>query len=261
MSIRITSVKLAGLLGAVFFASDPAFAQGSGYVGVRYEMFELDLGGVIELDGGAVRVDGAYVIPLDGNFGIQLDASVARARTESFGQDSETLSGSATLFYRTDHFSISAFAGVGKLWVHGAPNDDHFGGGIEAKAYLGPVSLGATYSMIDSEGAFGTSGDGVDLSARFFPTDNLALHAGYTMLDVDFGPADFGLHVWRLGIEYQPRNFPLSFHGGYSRTESDSLGFTQDQVHIGLRYNFGTQTLKQRDRSGASLAAFSGAPR
>lgn len=261
MSNPINAIKVASLLGAIPFASAPSLAQtnGSGYIGVSYEIRDVEVGPVVDGDGGTLRVDGAYAFPLGSNFNLQIDAAFSRTSyDDGLGghplADQNALSGGIHLFYRNEHFSAGVFAGYANLWQEAGPNERKLGGGVEANAYLGPVSLGAVYARLDGRGAFGSDVDGFELTARVFPTDNLAIRAKYSYADVDFPGFDIDPRGTSLSVEYLPRSLPISFQLGATRQRISEFDVTFNSLYFGLRYQFGPQSLRQRDREGASAA-------
>jgi hypothetical protein len=244
-------------IGATSCISAPALAtaDSSGYVGLSFETRDVNLGPVVDGDGLTIRADGAFVVGLGGRFNLQVDGAYSRTDWNSLGHplgDQGILAGGAHIFYRNDHFSAGIFGGYAKLWEEAGPNDTRFGGGVEANAYIGPVTLGAVYGKFDAKGPFGGDLQGVDLTARVFPTDNFAVRAKYSYADVNFPGFDIGPRGMSLSVEYQPGKLPFSFEAGVARQRIGDFDVTFRSAYVGLRYNFGTQNLKQRDREGAS---------
>jgi hypothetical protein len=256
MTSRTVKLCAAGIAGTISCISAPALAQpsSSGYVGLSFETRDVNLGPV-DGDGSTIRGDGAFVVGLGGKFNLQVDAAYSRTDWNNLGHplgDQGAFTGGAHLFYRNDHFSAGIFAAYAKLGQEAGPNDSRTGGGIEANAYIGPVSLGAVYARIDAKGPFGSDLQGVDVTARAFASDNLEIRAKYSYADVDFPGFDIGPRGMSLSAEYQPKKLPFSFEAGVARQRIGDFDVTFRSVFVGLRYNFGTHTLKQRDREGAS---------
>lgn len=248
MSRARNIAKSAAFIAAAFFSSSALFAQtgGGGFVSASYEDYDFRIGTSHD-EGGTMRIDGAYTIPLGSHLNLQLDAGLTRT-TYQVKDNFEVASTSANLFYRNDHFSIGAFAGYAHLSVPGGRNDYQAGGGVEANAYLGPVSLGAIYAMLDTRTSFGTSFKGFDLTARVFPTENLAIRAKYSIVDVGFPVLDPDLRGTGLSVEYQPPHLPLAFQLGVTRQRISEFDYTYHSVFAGVRYVFGNQSLRYRDR-------------
>ena len=82
----------------------------------------------------------------------------------------------------------------------------------------------------------------------------------YGMMRYHLGWADAedeNLWTASLGGEYQFASTPVSLYAGYAHTKFDEADIAADQFTVGVRYNFGGQTLKGRDRSGASFGGAS----
>ena len=127
-----------------------------------------------------------------------------------------------------------------------------FNVGAEGAKYLDNVTLAGTvaYANIDDldVDAWGLGGE-----ARYFVSDNFRLNAGLGWADAE----DENLWTASLGGEYQFASTPVSLYAGYAHTKFDEADIEVDRFTVGVRYNFGGQTLKGRDRSGASFGGAS----
>jgi hypothetical protein len=85
--------------------------------------------------------------------------------------------------------------------------------------------------------------------------DNVNLGGAVGYFNVDDLEVD---GVGSLGAEYQLSNAPLSVFGGYSRMDIEDADLEADTITLGVAYSFGSATLKDRERSGASLNGLGG---
>jgi hypothetical protein len=237
------NVLFASAALAVVALAAPAFAQdATGYVGGSYthgdtEGLETDTWGL----NGAVAFDATETL------GVQIDAGYANTAFDGFDSD-DTYGATAHLFTRNDAWAIGGFAGVSD-----SDSNTAWTAGVEGAKYLGAVTLAGTVAYANgeesSDDAWGVGGE-----ARYFVSDNFRLNAGLGWAEAE------DLNVWSagLGAEYQTASSPFSIYGGYNHVKFDDVDVESDQFTIGLRYNFGGQTLKGRDRSGASFGGVAG---
>ena len=91
---------------------------------------------------------------------------------------------------------------------------------------------------------------------RYFFSDRLRLDGGLGYLSGDFGGAEAEGWTGGLGGEVQFEG-PVSIFGGLNRTDVEDFDLTVDTVSLGVRYNFGGGTLRDRDRTGAAFGGIS----
>ena len=224
-------------------SSAPAFAQG--HIGASASHTEVEAFG-LEGDGNLYNVFGAVVLPLNETFSWQFDGDVAV--TDIDGADDETaVSGTAHLYKGTEAHKVGGFAGF-------TTSDDVtvWNVGAEGQLFLDNVNLGGAigyFNVDDLE----VDGVGIRGTATVFVNDNFSLGGGLGYASAD--AAGFDVDGWSasVGAEYQLSNAPLSFFGGYNRTDIEDADLEADTFTLGVAYSFGSATLKERERSGASL--------
>lgn len=235
------------LLGAAALlamaAPGMAHADPSGYVGATYNNVHVDGLGSDDAWGaeGAVAFQGSDTI------GFELDGAIL----DSDNSDtSEGLTGH--VFTRNDNYLFGGFAGV-------AHSDDSttWDTGLEANKFFQRWTLAGAVAYANNNDT-DTEGYGVNAQARFFPTDNLRLQAGVGWASVNAPGGDGRAVSEGVGAEYQLSAVPISFGAGYQHVAFDHSGPEGNVWTLGIRYNFGAGTLRDRDRSGASQADISG---
>ena len=252
------SYLVAAAAAAFFAVSAPAMAATvlSGNVDAQYTHISSDPGGN---DANAWGIGGAFAAPLgSGNWGLQLDGSWTNVDPDH-GDNTNLFAGTAHVFYRNDTNAIGGAVGA----VH----DDNFstttwGVALQDDYYFSNTTVGANvvYAKNDDDDV---DFWGVEGHARYFFQDNLSLEGSVGFGSVDFNPGNDDAWEAGLNAEYQFASAPVSIFGGVNYLHLDSSpDFHSTAAQVGVRWNFGGQTLKDRDRSGASLkgidSAFSG---
>lgn len=136
-------------------------------------------------------------------------------------------------------------------------------GGLEAQKFLRDVTLYGQLAALRVTQTYGRPYGGLVGTAevRYFVGPNLRVdvHGQYLHLSDDGGDSE-SMAIVGIGGEYRLDRSPLSFTDSldYAATRSDSGGrttFTENHLRalIGLKLDFGSGTLADQDRGGASL--------
>jgi len=253
--MRSFLISAAALLAV---ATPGVAAAQSGYVGAAYNNSEVDLGGPSsDLDG--FGIDG--VVAFDANaLGVQLGARYANLEADG-GGDVDGYGIDGHVYTRNDKWQLGAGASYGNLDA-GGPDADEWAVAAEGLYFLNRTTLGAALSYGQSDG-LGSDLDttALDLEARHFVTDNFRVDGtvGFGQVDAG-GGSDGDLTTFGIGAEYQLAAAPVSFFGAYTKSNLDVGGgdLDTDSFSVGARWNFGGQTLIERDRSGANLRSVRG---
>jgi hypothetical protein len=245
--MRVKSI-LAAVAAIAALSAAPAFAEtvNSGHVGVSAANFSDD-----NNDAQEYALNGALAFPLSGAWGAQVDAQLATIDSDADNESS--FGGAGHVFHRTSSRLIGAFVGA-------TDTDDvtAYGGGVEADFYLANWTLGGrvAYSTDDSDVDSDTWS--AEVRGAYFVSDNFTIGGGvgYADTSVDVaGVNDFSATYVGLDTEYQLATSPFSFFGGASYVSPDE-GDEVTAVQFGVRWNWNSDSLRDRDRSGASLAGF-----
>lgn len=222
----------------------PAFAQDglvqSGYVGASVSQTEFDnFGPEDEVDSFGVHAAG--YMQLRDDLGFQVNAAYADA------DDSDSsLSGSVAVVTNLDGGRIAGFVGTAEVadeWM--------LAYGLQGDLHLTNVTLtgGATFVTIDD---FDTDFWVISAGGRYFVSDTLRFDAGIGHVSGDFGGMDAEAITGGVGGEVQ-LNGPVSLFGSINRIDIEDFDVTADTVSIGIRYNFGGGSLRDRDQTGAAF--------
>jgi hypothetical protein len=203
-------------------------------------------------------------------FGLQGDLVVSRGEMSYFivSVDTSRIDGALHAFYRQqDQFLVGGFvqAGSTEYSIDTSPGDDlsidHVFAGLEGQLFLGNATLYGQVGRVnystdeyddDVSGMFATA------ELRYYLEPNLKIeaHGGITSLDSE--GTDATIYNLGIGAEYRLTDSPLSLfatldHVSVDSDSSGSLNVDSNRILVGAKISFGTETMIERDRSGASL--------
>jgi len=262
-------------------------------VGIGYGSTSFDVAGSsfsIDDKGNALQGRATFEAALSDRFGTQIDGVLGHEWNSEkvFSLKVENPTESATLaahlFWRDPNVglvgAIGQFTNHDTKWNEGSFSfqltDENYLAGLEGQYFLGNATLyaqAAYRTSTLSSGFTSIDGDGVALAgqARYFINPNwlIAAKGTYDFVRYDT-PGSFSTHFdiegWTAALrsEYRPNAMPVSFFAEATYGEktykqqgsSFSVNDNGTRGMIGVQYNFGTETLQQRDRSGGSLDPF-----
>lgn len=243
------SVLFASAAAAAVLVAGAAAAEPTGYFDLGYANSEVDNGfGGGEID--SWTLGGKIFVPMDSAIDWQFDGSVSNS-DYGLGDDVTRVGGAAHAFTRNDSWAFGGFVAI----TDSDENDDALWSvGVEGHKYLESVTLAGQLS-------YGQPFDDSDVDlwsvggeARWFLSDNFRLDARLGATQIESGSTDIDFMSYGVGGEYQFDGRPFSLYAGYDRTESDDLfDLEVDTFSVGVRFSFGGDSLKSRDRSGASF--------
>lgn len=230
---------LMGAVAALAIAAPGIASAQSGYVGALAGTVDSD---ALPDDADFYGVDGAVFFDA-GSLGIEIDAAYV---------DSDDTDGSygitGHLFTRNDSHLFGGFLSL-------ADNDvtTTWAGGLEASKYYSRWTLNGALSYVNNDDT-DTDGYGVDVGAGIFASDNLRFDANLGWATVDNGVVEDDVFSYGVGVEAGLGSLPISFGVNWTHSEFDDAGVDVDTLTGVLRFNFGTESLFDRDRNGASQA-------
>ncbi len=263
------NVRLAGAIGLVIAATatpalaDSAFISlGAGTNGWTYWSNDS------YRDGGAIELAASGVYQFTPELGVQGDLILGshQNKIDSYEMSSTEANAALHAFFRNEAYLIGGFAQLGKTITDPNSGDSsHWTaiyGGAEAQLYIDNVTLygkvGVSATGVDDSEWGELSSVFAEAKIRYFVTDNLRLDA-YVGLDsakIDDYSVKLTTAKIGAGIEYKFDNSPISAFGQvdyYSSEDHGHGGIDGYRLLVGLKFNFGDDTLKARDRSGPSL--------
>ena len=240
-------VVTASLIAGLSMISAPAFAQVTGTVGANFSRVDSDAG-----DADSYGFNGGVSIPLSGNLAVLLDGSYNTVDDT----DVDTLTGTAHLIVRDSSMAWGGFVGLASIDAGGGGDADAWGAGGEfAKFFTGStLALTAAYATDDDNDVdvWGLSGE-----YRIFANDNLRFDVGAGWANVDTGFGDGDGTQLGAGVEYRFGGSPISIGANVAHVDTDGGG-DANVFGATLRFDFGNESLKARDRTGNTFGSFGG---
>lgn len=231
---------------------------------------------------------GSFAYQDPSNLGFQFDGLYSQNQIKYAKISTVDLAGHA--FYRNEKFLLGMFGQYKNPKLHFKDGDGSADGfikdaildtafakeqvfwGGEAQGYFGDLTLTgqlARQHFINKDQSIDNIyGKGVVATAKadYFINENWKLTGGYNHNRVDLSAdTKYKIHKFSIGTEYQLTNYPVSFFGDFTHNKLKFDGDYGDcgscyapsqrneTLMVGIKYNFGGNSLKSRDRSGASL--------
>lgn len=266
------SIFAAILLGTL---ASPALADPSGFVSIGAGVVSFDANWADDtFDGSAIEFAASGAYDFEGGLGAQGDFVFHRYGVEVYGGDSTItdFDGAVHLFFRNDQYLLGAFVqgGKSKYYYDDAYILEETRGyaGLEGQVFVDNLTLYGRIagSNIDMDGEDDSwTGWLADAELRYFITDNFRIdvHAGTEVQNTDLKSGDIDTVKVGIGGEYKLEDSPISFFGrlDYVSTQTEiDIDQTAVRILVGAKFNFGDETLKSRDRTGASLKPVEPAP-
>lgn len=199
-------------------------------------------------------------------FGGQLDLGYFKQNYDDSNVDLSFREAATHLYYRSQSWLVGTFAQQRKYYTNG--NSNNVKGnflGLEGQVYLNNMTLYGQLGQGKWKYSTGSTDPDVmaTLELRYFMNENLRLDASINYLKED--AAGLSNYVWDqktygVGAEYLFSGSPLSMLARYEYAdENQNTGYTasNQRLLIGVKLNFGKDTLRKSDREGASLKPIS----
>ncbi|MGF7008019.1 hypothetical protein [Aminobacter sp. BE322] len=273
MKLLLSTVVLAALATSAF-AADPT-APIEGQAARQISGYGEIYGGGLWTDpesdediwaaGGAARVN----LPFAERWNVQGDLTVDAIGAED--NSLRSIGGVVHLNWRDPaSYAVGGFAEV-KTYGASGPGSDFFPDiwdwrvGPEAQVYFDRVTLygQAYYGSMELEGApvdFNLMG--IRGVVRYFAQDNLRFDAelGFQRVTIDEVDIDFDTIALALQATYRFAETPWSVFGRYQFEDLSINGadesFQSHKLMVGLRASFGSGTLLDEDRNGATMDTY-----
>jgi hypothetical protein len=247
------------IIASLAITSISAFAQNqSGFDGfVSAGVGTNEISGYGESDNSSISTfRGTFSFAHDSGFGIQVDnvidnqkiQELARIRTNDlalhgFYRKDNYLGG---VVYQTRNFKGKVDGGSITLPV------DRVFTGLEGQYDLGDVTIYAITAQ-DKISLYADSVTGRTnmVEARYFFNDNLRTDISFTKSKFSEGEADFKANTTAIGVEYKYNKLPFSAFVKYQNMNGSFVD--TERFVVGITVNFGKDTLKSRNSSGAGL--------
>lgn len=201
---------------------------------------------------GTIR--GAINVPTGEGFNLQVDGRYSHAASEGFHHD--IVGGSLHGYLRGPVYAVGVF--VDGDYVTGTGNTFHgYMGGLEGAYFLNNVTLLAAAAIGQSVTPTNDSTDYfAKAGARLYASDNLRFDLEGGAKWVELGGVRTDKFFVEAAANYRLQSLPVTMFAGYryDQLRKGLNGFTGDAdsnlYFGGLRYSFGSSSLKEEERSG-----------
>lgn len=238
--------KIALMAAAAALAvAAPAAAETGGYLGLEYGAADIEFLGDDELT--VWQGEGAWGWR-DGAWGFQLDGAFANIEEDS-GTEGDAFSLNGHFYWQSDAWRFGGVVAHTTIDPDGSSSSAETVFGVESMFDIGPsanfyasLTAGQTEFILDADTW------NFDVGANFYATPNARI-GGF----IGFGGADFssGVNVdsFSAGIdgEFQPWSAPISLTAAWNFFEIDDSDLEASSFRVGVRWNFGADTLQERD--------------
>lgn len=197
----------------------------------------------------------------DSGLNLQVDGGYARTSVESV--DVDQLAGAGHIYYRDPSFAVGGFfqastINAGYLGYFGDDAIMDYMGGAEAAWFAdqGSIYGRAGYGLAKWAGYSADHYMGA-IGARYYVNDNLRFDVEGTMNRISYASADLDTQSLVLSGNYRPEAMPVTLFAGYRHDRLDlsdsGVSLTDgntNTIFAGLRFSFGSQSLKDEERKG-----------
>lgn len=237
----VVALSLAGATGANAQTVSSGYVEGSiGYSDVSV--------GAASTDGASFSVGGAYAAPITSNIGFQIDGEVTYLDLDP--QETTVLEGQGHVYWRdSERGAFGAFVSV--INDSDVLDDTLIGGGVEGELYLGDWTVGGEIAYYEGDDT-NVELTGFAADVTYYYTENISVEAGAGYGNLDIGAVDSDYYTLRLQGEYGFDRWPASVTASVSYNDYDDFNTDATQVRIGFNWRFGSRTVMERDRYGAS---------
>ncbi|MFK0273231.1 hypothetical protein ACIQUG_06130 [Ensifer sp. NPDC090286] len=226
-----------------------------GYVETSYGA-AVDSPGDIDADAWDLR--GAVNFDAGAGMNLQVDLGYTRASFEDI--DTNSYDGALHGYYRNDLFAAGVFVQGARLDPGIGVDLNDYMGGVEAAYFLdtwtlhGALGYGQAsvedFDDIDADHYMGS------LGARIYATDNLRFDVDGSLHRISENDLDYDLRSVKLTANYRLDAFPVTLFAGYKYTNEELSGLSASvsgdtsTLFGGLRFSYGSTTLKEEERLG-----------
>lgn len=232
-------VVTASLMAGFSMVSGAAFAQTTGTVGISAQNIDPQRADVSQSYG----INGGISLDLGSTLTILADAGYST----NDDSDIDTVGGNLHVLSRDADRAFGGFVGLANVDGGGADDDVWSVGGEYAKFF--------DTSTLAFTAAFATADDsdveawGLQAEYRLFADDNTRIDFGAGWANIDYGFDDGDGFQIGAGVEHRFAGTAFSLGGNISYVDSS---VSSDAMVVGatLRFDFGNDSLKARDRKG-----------
>ena len=196
-------------------------------------------------------------------FGGQVDLGYFKQDYKKLNFDLGVQDTAEHLYYRSHGWLVGAFVQQRKYYANGDSTGVNARFlGLESQVYLDNMTLYGQLGQGKWKYRYGTSSDPdvlATLELRYFASENLRVDGSINYMKEKFdglGSYEWDQTTYGVGAEYRFSGSPVSVLAKYEyANEAASWNYSADdqRLLIGVKFNFGKDSLRKSDREGASL--------
>lgn len=230
---------LMGAAAAFAVAAPGVAAADSADVGFHYANVDPDAGG----DGDLYGLSGAYSHQLGNGWVMQADG--LHDRLDFGGGDIGSSYGAVNLGMRGDSHAVYGFVGLSDAFAISFINL-----GVGGQLYLGNATINGSIGWSDADD-FDLSTTSARLDGTWFFTDNFGLTGEVGWAETETGGADIDFTTLGVGAAWRFAGTGWTANAGYQNVDPDTGD--ADIFRLGVSYNIGTSSERERSQEGASF--------
>lgn len=237
-------MKRTALLAAAAALVSAAPAAAQGYVGMQHGSGESGLFlGTQDVD--TWQLEGAYGFNLSPNWRAQVEGAYSAIEV-SPGGELDTWGVGGHVWWQADSWRLGVGvattqyddASDAKEWTYAVEGSYDFGESVVVRGSYAQGSTDAASVSVDT--------DSFDGALFYYPTPNIRLSVSGATGELE---STAETTVFALGAEFQPWSAPVSLTLDWSNYEADIAMAESDALQVGVRWNFGAASLRERDNA------------
>lgn len=215
-----------------------ASADDAADIGFHYANVEPDGGSDFDIYG----LDGAYAHTFGSGMVLQFEG-----QSDRFDGGGTAGTGYAAVSFgmRNQSHAVYGFVGMGDAFSVSTTNV-----GVGGQLYLGSATINGSIGYADFDDVDANVTD-ARVDGTWFFTDNLGLTGKVGWAEAEGAGPDFDWTTLGLGGAWRPTGSNFTINAGYENIDTD--GGEADVWRLGLTYNIGTGSERERSQRGASL--------
>ena len=248
--------------------ADTLEPSGSGFSGYVEGSVSKAFDTPYDVDGRAWTLRGSINIEGPSGLNVQFDGGYARTTVENVGVDQ--LVGAGHVYYRDRDFATGGFVQANSVdadYLGYSLNDTikDYLGGMEGAWFMDQATIygRAGYGQAKWEGYSADHAMGA-IGARLYATDNFRFDMEGAVNRLSHADLKLDTRSATLSVNYRPESVPVTLFSGYRFDQIEpsmsgaSLGHANvSTIFAGLRFSFGSNSLKDEERNGPVWTASS----
>lgn len=199
----------------------------------------------------SIELSGSVAANVGNSWTVQFDAVIADWDHTNHSHNNST--GTVHAFTRMNNYAVGGFGG----YTGGGNSANYWFIGAEGAYYFDRVTVGGAALIGTNRAQDDTDVNGAQLHVTYFVNDNLSVGGEVYVANQDIFTSEIETTGYGANVEYQFDAHPISVFANYRSLEQEfnttPINREVDGITLGVRWNFGGQTLYDRDRMGGGM--------